>query len=450
MQHIRIEKFGPIKEIDIDLNEDIELIIGPQASGKSTFSKSIYFCKKIRDYFFQYLDSIINTETDYTDELYTRFLKFIRRPFMGYFGTTKHMDDFEIMYYYDIKEDKYVKVSLDKDHFAKFAFSPEMKKQLCDMIRETVEISKLSNKLSLSQMYVKQTGFMERIRQTVNEIFCDEDQLMYIPAGRNLLAVIPESFTKGIKSGQEHEATDLEIDIRQIDWITQEFIQSIREMKSQFGGRLEEITENYLKTVKGQIRNHDVELACNLIRDILKADYVCDKDGEKLFYDKEHWVKLMFGSSGQQEIVWALNSIFLTILKNEKTFIVFEEPESHLFPDSQLVLAELAALTVNSSKSRIIITTHSPYILTAMNLLLYSGEKEGKQNSEKDVIRKEYRLKPQKVKAYLLSRNTGKLESITGEEIGLVDAMKIDGVSDKIDDAMDRILQNSMRKQEKV
>lgn len=158
----------------------------------------------------------------------------------------------------------------------------------------------------------------------------------------------------------------------------------------------------------------------------------------------------MFGSPGQQEIVWALNSIFLTILKNEKTFIVFEEPESHLFPDSQLVLAELAALTVNSSKSRIIITTHSPYILTAMNLLLYSGEKEGKQNSEKDVIRKEYRLKPQKVKAYLLSRNTGKLESITGEEIGLVDAMKIDGVSDKIDAAMDLILQNSMRKQEKI
>ena len=158
----------------------------------------------------------------------------------------------------------------------------------------------------------------------------------------------------------------------------------------------------------------------------------------------------MFGSPGQQEIVWALNSIFLTILKNEKTFIVFEEPESHLFPDSQLVLAELAALTVNSSKSRIIITTHSPYILTAMNLLLYSGEKEGKQNSEKDVIRKEYRLKPQKVKAYLLSRNTGKLESITGEEIGLVDAMKIDGVSDKIDAAMDLILQNSMRKQENI
>ncbi len=69
MRHIIIKQFGPIKEIDIDLDKDLEVIIGPQASGKSTISKIIYFCRKIRDYFLQYLDGIINmnfiTPTNY-------------------------------------------------------------------------------------------------------------------------------------------------------------------------------------------------------------------------------------------------------------------------------------------------------------------------------------------------------------------------------------------------
>lgn len=49
MRHIKIENFGLIREIDIDLDKDLEVIIGPQASGKSTFSKTVYFCRKIRD-----------------------------------------------------------------------------------------------------------------------------------------------------------------------------------------------------------------------------------------------------------------------------------------------------------------------------------------------------------------------------------------------------------------
>ena len=94
MEHITIRNFGPVRKVDIDLNKNMEVVIGPQASGKSTFSKTIYFCKKIRDYFLQYLNGIMNTEDLYREDLYFNFLKFVRRPFMGYFGTTKHMDRF--------------------------------------------------------------------------------------------------------------------------------------------------------------------------------------------------------------------------------------------------------------------------------------------------------------------------------------------------------------------
>ncbi len=443
MQHITIQNFGPIRYIDIDLGKELEVIIGPQASGKSTFSKTVFFCKKIRDYFMQYLSGIIGTEYCYNEELYVKFLKFIRRPFMGYFGTTKHMAPFTIKYYYEMESKRYVTISLDGDHYAKFTFSPEMRSRLCDMIRQVVDVSQKSRGASFAASYFNQLSLLERMRTPVNNIFGDEDMLVYIPAGRNLLAIIPDTFGKKVSHIQNDIDTELEIDISQIDLITQEFIQYIRDMRASFGSRLEEMTQNYLKTVKGQIKNRDVEMACDMIRQILRADYVCDKDGEKLFYDKEHWVKLMFGSSGQQEIVWALNIIFMAILKNEKTFLVFEEPESHLFPDSQEVIAELVALMIHSSKSQVIITTHSPYMLMAVNLLLYSGKEE--RHNENVVVQKELRLQPGSVGSYFLSNETGSLKNIVGKKKGLIDALAIDGISESINERMDRILENSFR-----
>lgn len=444
MRHIEIHKFGPIQKIDLDLDRDLQIIIGPQASGKSTFSKTVYFCRKIRDYFFQYLVKIMNSAYWYTDELYVEFLKYIRRLFMGYFGTTKHMEMFRIVYHYDKKNCRSVSIGLGEDRFAKFTFSPVMRTEICDMMRQVVEIAKVSReRTDLTEAYLAQAGFMERIKVSVNEMFCDDDMLVYIPAGRNLLALVPDAFGTKTTALEDNLSDEVQIDITQIDFITQEFIKYIRGTKNKFGSKLEDITQNYLKTVKGQIRNHDVETACGLIREVLRADYVNDQDGEKLYYDEDHWVKLMFGSSGQQEIVWALNIIFLAILKNEKTFLVFEEPESHLFPDSQETIVELVALMINSCKSQVMITTHSPYILTAANLLIYSGIEEKNIVTDASVVKKEFRLQRGKVGAHFLSKHTGELQDIIGQQEGLIDAVAIDGISESINERMDKILRTS-------
>lgn len=444
MRHVTIERFGPIQKIDIDLDKKFEIVIGPQASGKSTFSKVVYFCRKIRDYFLQYLDNIMSTESRYSDELYVNFLKYIRRPFMGCFGTTKHMEDFSIRYYYEKENGRFVSIRLDKDRYAKFYFSSPIKEDICNIIQEAVKITAKNNDLSFAADYLAQFNFWARAGKRVQEIFSDDYKLLYIPAGRNLLATLPDGIVPKVNMLSDHLDQGNEVDISQVDLITQEFVQYIRGMRSNFGSRLEEILQNYLKTVKGQIRNQDVKLACQLIHDILHADYVYDKDGEKLFYDDEHWVKLMFGSSGQQEIVWALNIIFLAILKNEKTFLVFEEPESHLFPDSQEKIAQLIALLVFSSKSQAIITTHSPYMLTAFNLLIYSGKQENEVSAENSVVRKEFRIAPGSVGAYFISTENGCLNDIVGKKRGLIDAMQIDGISESINERMDRILYSKM------
>jgi len=76
---IFVRNLGPINDLVLDLKSDIQFIIGPQASGKSTISKVIYFCKKIRDYTVEYLekdDSLLKTPEN---ELYVSFLKYVRK-----------------------------------------------------------------------------------------------------------------------------------------------------------------------------------------------------------------------------------------------------------------------------------------------------------------------------------------------------------------------------------
>ena len=439
VRKIQINNFGALSEVSLSLNKPLQVVIGPQASGKSTLGKTIYFCRKIRDYLTDFARVIWNEQI--SGDPYISFLKYLRNPFMGCFGTTKHMDSFSIRYFFDEERKKYVNIKLGKSKYVDFRFSDCLREEIKQLLSDAVGIAK-DRSGGLATEFYAQRSYLVLFQQQAQTVFCDDETLLYIPAGRNLLATIPDLILP--ESGSYGTAGN--IDISQIDLITQDFIHYIQKMRGRFGSKLEEITQNYLKTVRGEIRNKDVELACNLIREVLKGEYVNDKDGEKLFYDENNWIKLMFGSSGQQEVLWALNCIFLSILQNEKTFLVFEEPESHIFPDSQLVIAQLVALMINSTKSEVFLTTHSPYMLTAINLLLFSGRIEKKNND--NVVEGRFRLQPNSVDAYLIPNNKEKLHPLISEDTNLINAIEIDRVSDQINEKMNALLMQELKQEE--
>lgn len=62
--------------------------------------------------------------------------------------------------------------------------------------------------------------------------------------------------------------------------------------------------------------------------------------------------------------------------EQKKVYIIIEEPEAHLFSVAQRDVVELVAIVLNETKSKAIITTHSPYILTSANVLLYANKVE--------------------------------------------------------------------------
>ncbi|KJE26770.1 hypothetical protein LG52_3354 [Geobacillus kaustophilus] len=56
MPRIRIEHFGPVELFEEEIT-DVTILVGPQASGKSTISKLIFFFQSILDEWVDYLIS---------------------------------------------------------------------------------------------------------------------------------------------------------------------------------------------------------------------------------------------------------------------------------------------------------------------------------------------------------------------------------------------------------
>jgi predicted ATP-dependent endonuclease of OLD family len=148
-------------------------------------------------------------------------------------------------------------------------------------------------------------------------------------------------------------------------------------------------------------------------------------------------VKLQYASSGQQESVWILLLIFRYILDETSVFMVFEEPEAHLYPETQSDVVELIGLLANVYNNQIIITTHSPYILSAFNNLLYAYQVgKNKIGDEREavesIVNSKSWIDPNRISAYFISENG--YESIIDEELKLIQAEKIDSASSIIND----------------
>jgi len=97
--------------------------------------------------------------------------------------------------------------------------------------------------------------------------------------------------------------------------------------------------------------------------------------GKILIQSENFWFHYGEGAveiSGASSCVKALLLLekFLRIAK-KRAFLVIEEPELHLYPESQVILAIALAMAVNLGL-RVLLTTHSSYILDTFNFLAWS------------------------------------------------------------------------------
>ncbi|MDB9309061.1 AAA family ATPase [Aphanizomenon sp. CS-733/32] len=424
MQRISIENFGPVKKFEADVT-NIMLLIGPQASGKSTISRSIFLFKSLKDEILNYIygDNLASFLPN--DHRYNDLLRFIKFNFVQYFGLKPDCAEFRSTYQYS--SEKQITIYKSEDNLdVKFSFTLENELNLL--------ITEILNYKIISQEQHNPFKSLEELRELesnkrlqfnyfksrIDKIFEETHSPVFIPAGRSLMSTLTDQL-------QEIKNPDT------LDYFTKSFVERINLLKTYFTDDLNTLIAN-----KDAALNLGDDLS-RLLKKILKGEYRfnADIDQERIYFKNNQYVKLQYASSGQQESVWILLLIFRYILDGTSVFMVFEEPEAHLYPETQSDIVELIGLLANVYNNQIIITTHSPYILSSFNNLLYAHQVgKNKVGDEREavesIVNSKSWIDPDRISAYFISENG--YESIIDEELKLIQAEKIDSASSIIND----------------
>ena len=413
METIYIENFAGIKKMDFDF-KSINILIGPQGSGKSVTVKLMYFFKNFIN---EIVKNIENEESkrDLDKNQKEIFLNFFPKE-------TWPKDDFLIVYKNNITS-----ISLKKvDSKIIFEYSENLKKLLKKGKKiYTSEKAKYANDHKISNFRFKRE-LSDKIKKCIQEELGVEStfEQFFIPAGRSFFANIQSTIFSFLS------------DNRSLDPFLIEFGSFYESLKRYY---------NDIIVNNNSPQRQDKEFD-ELTSQILSSNYLREKEKDYLIHKDSRKVNLTNASSGQQEtlpliiILKALNYIS----SSGGVFTLYiEEPEAHLFPTAQKRIVELLARTFNSKNRnfQIFITTHSPYILSSFNNLIYAGnlaENIKYSTRVEEVISPKEYLESYLFSVYSLRNNVRSY--LIDEETKLITTTILDSVSDDISIEFDKLL----------
>ena len=380
MQRLYVRDFGPIQSCDIEIQR-LTVMTGPQASGKSTLAKLIYFFKLAQQYIQAQTLSAVQID------------KWLRSVFLLTFGDLTELSD-AMQIRYDFTDEQWLEITK--------GIHPQT-------LSQTV-LFRLSRDFSQSSEMV---------------------DAVYIPAGRSMITLLSDQLPVLF--------TDPNRQLPALDYCTNAYIHRILSLRQSFANGLDGLLKQEIETTDKKLDLTVLKHMIQLAGKILKARYCYRVGEERLLLDmnaSEKSIKVNFASSGQQETVWALNLLFYYLLEGKPSCIILEEPEAHLYPDSQKYMAEALA-TFAHAGSQVIVTTHSPYILGEFNNLLYAAEIHSADEQRNAIVPSCEALDAFWTKAVHVING----QVVDGMEDGLIDNSLIDGASDTINDENDALME---------
>ncbi|KAB7769373.1 hypothetical protein CKY51_07250 [Xanthomonas maliensis] len=179
------------------------------------------------------------------------------------------------------------------------------------------------------------------------------------------------------------------------------------------------------------------------IEELMGGKMVQERNKQYFATDDGRNIPLSALSSGQQELLPLLDALGFALWKEGPALVFIEEPEAHLFPDAQTSLVEMFARISESRKRKvgskgaisrkIVLTTHSPYVLAKINTLIKAGQLAESLPAQArklldSIVPADARIAPRQATAYAIQNRT--LVPIM-DEYGLINADYIDEVSER-------------------
>lgn len=419
MPTLTVENFLVIGKANIEINR-INIFIGPQAQGKSLLTKLIYFFKWLPQGVF---------EAGVAEKGKREFDKDILEKFESIFPKYAWGDsEFSLSY---ACGNYWVVITNEK-----IGQNFKLKIWYCeDLAKSLVNARKVAKK---SSAYEDDYSFQSRartsseVRSSVISTLCNFteklESVIYIPAGRSFFANLQKTVFSFLSTSAP------------IDYFLKEFGAAYEQVRD----------EGFISFVKAKGRN---KAADKIVEELIRGKYISEK-GQDWIVSGATKVNVANSSSGQQEalpLAMALSTWpYIPVKQTFRSYII-EEPEAHLFPVAQGQVVSLIANAYNGpeARSHYVITTHSPYILSAFNNLIQAGNVKDSLKGEKgDSVRlKElFEIVPDSqivnfkdVSAYYVDR--GGVRSIIDYDLKLIDANAIDEVSNVFSERFEKLVE---------
>jgi len=396
MRRIHIKNIGPLEDSGVIYIKPVMLIIGKQSMGKSTFMKVLCFC--------EWLEKTIMTGDQEVVNKYTHngmFVKDLSKFFR--MGDSFFSEKSEIHYKGDC-----ISIDLDKKASnAKITKVPDFDKKrfnekLCFLPaeRNLVYVSKnirkdfSSDKYDMLFNYIFEYGDEENVHYFTKEnplvmpfdsetryYYDDAKRMSLVEVGHKAVPIQPMFTSSGIQSSLP---------------MLMMILGALRKAGTRKSVSLDEITNTIARIVMDSSIGNSSEI-----------------------HLKDQAVQLITN--------------FITYRRSR---IFIEEPEENLFPESQyeMTLAIVKALKEANERTGeenyLMMTTHSPYILSTLNLLLKSVVAIGPETNKDGLLGKEYLLPVNMFGAYYAGHGT--MTDILDKESGFIDGEYLDTISQEI------------------
>jgi hypothetical protein len=443
MRKLTVKNFSVIKEAELEFGK-ITVLIGPQSSGKSLLCKLAYFLsKRILELAVDSI-SVDRSEQEFKNLAVSEFAE--RFP-VRVSGATSSIvfetENYSVSIFQRVADNVGTSaLGLDQDTIINFEFSEQFSELYASMIHQG------RNGLTggTSEIILKDERWTK-----LNLLLSDGSvwQSLYAPAGRAFFT----NTSLGFKARRNPD----------IDPVIDEFAAEIAwgrpwRYAGDFATRGDDDVLHSVKQTMDQIAGGEIKVEGNLPRfnafDGRKISLSNLSSGTQEMLPLFNVLELLAHRQEQRELyTQADNNNFIpsrdVVPVRSKQLVYVEEPEANVFPSTQYELVRLFARLSHEPNLDFswVITTHSPYILTAFNTLIEAwrvGNKEGKHEQVAALIPEKYWVNENDFAAYCI--HDGVLTSIFSKEedgkegSGLIDGDYLDSVSDQLGSEFDKLL----------
>lgn len=438
MEKIVIHNLGPIEHIEFDVNH-FNVFIGPQASGKSTLAKAVFYFKSLPHEFLNALLERHRTGVKSKMNVRHQLRQLMASRFLNIWGASTLRPDMQMKFYSE--DGRWLAVIPSDAGRVTYSYDDEKFGNDLDNLQKYCDKHSISE-IDLDQRNKTIAAFEENLRPYLKDLFQDKiERAYYIPAGRSSASSLSKIIEKVAIAdlGVGGSKTVDNLPPTAIDETLRRFLSITPSAKQWFEGGFEGLVEE-MRGMEEPSKEKALSTFSDVSQGILRGDYKYDDGTDKLYYsdNESDFVRLSFASSGQQEALWILVILMILLHFKNRYFIVIEEPEAHLFPDVQRDIVNAIAYFYKNSNSQIMLTTHSPYILTSVNNLIFANA-QGLKYPEKvsEIVSPDLWLNHLVVSCFHLKE--GSMSNIIDHELEMIKVDEIDKVSYLINREFDKL-----------